>query len=221
MARAVLSEPRRRRGRPGRSRDDVVRAARRLVATAGLEAFTLDAVAREAGMTRTALLHHFHSKEALVGSLASALAREEIDALLAAIEPTTTAEGALLALLEGFVALYARDLDAFRAHYVLPQILGMDERSLEAGVYPLANALFDAIEMRIRREQQAGTLDDAFDGRRFAVFVWTVSLGVAFRASLLQRTRSRTSTQLDTLLSQARLAIRSTIAQHRARRTRG
>lgn len=57
--------------------DAAFAAARR-----GAGRFTIDAVAREAGVTKGAVLHHFSSKEALAG----AMLKRELDAFEAAIE---------------------------------------------------------------------------------------------------------------------------------------
>lgn len=57
--------------------DAAFAAARR-----GAGRFTIDAVAREAGVTKGAVLHHFPSKEALAG----AMLERELDAFEAAIE---------------------------------------------------------------------------------------------------------------------------------------
>jgi AcrR family transcriptional regulator len=215
MASDLSVASRRRRGRPGKSRDDVVAAAFRVLAKDDVGGFTLDAVAREAGMSRPALLHHFRSKDALVGAVAGRIARAEVENNLAHIERTDTAEAALLALLDALVGFHRRDFVMFRAHYILPQLLGMDDESLRREVYPVATALFDAIDLRILREQRAGTLDDSFEPRRLSVFVWTLAIGVSFRGSLLATTGSKASTALDALLDEARRAIKDTLAARR------
>lgn len=218
MASDLSAESRRRRGRPGKTRDDVVAAAFRVLAKEDVGGFTLDAVAREAGMSRPALLHHFHSKDALVGAVSGRIARAEVENNLAHIERTESAEDALLALLDALVGFHRKDFVMFRAHYILPQLLGMDDESLRREVYPVATALFDAIDLRILREQQAGKLEASFEPRRLSVFVWTLAMGISFRGSLLAKTGSKASTSLDPLLDEARRAIRDTLA---ARRPKG
>ena len=47
-------------------RGEIIEAALRLMAESGVQALTLDAVAREAGVSKGGLIHHFNTKEALV-----------------------------------------------------------------------------------------------------------------------------------------------------------
>jgi AcrR family transcriptional regulator len=52
-----------------RTRETVLRAAARVIASQGISAFTLDAVAQEAGVTKGGVLHHFPSKADLITGL--------------------------------------------------------------------------------------------------------------------------------------------------------
>lgn len=51
------------------TRETVLKASATVIAQQGTGAFTLDAVAREAGLTKGGVLHHFPSKEALINGL--------------------------------------------------------------------------------------------------------------------------------------------------------
>lgn len=48
------------------TRERLIEATMQTVRSRGITGFTLDAVAKEAGVSKGGLLHHFHSKEALV-----------------------------------------------------------------------------------------------------------------------------------------------------------
>ena len=52
-----------------KTRDAVLRAAAQVLVRLGVGAFTIDAVAQEAGITKGGVLHHFPSKDALITSL--------------------------------------------------------------------------------------------------------------------------------------------------------
>ncbi len=54
---------------PAGTRLDLLLAAGRLVQTGGVRTLTLDAVAREAGVSKGGLLYHFPSKDALVAGM--------------------------------------------------------------------------------------------------------------------------------------------------------
>lgn len=61
----------RRAKRPEAVRNDLLDTAGRILSTNGIQAFTLDLVAREAGVSKGGLLHHFPSKKALLDGLFS------------------------------------------------------------------------------------------------------------------------------------------------------
>ena len=54
-----------------RTRAAILKAAARIMARQGVNAFTLEAVAQAAGVTKGGVLHHFPSKEALIDGLIS------------------------------------------------------------------------------------------------------------------------------------------------------
>ncbi len=51
------------------TRETVLKAAAQIIGRQGVSAFTIDAVAREAGVTKGGVLHHFPSKEDLINGL--------------------------------------------------------------------------------------------------------------------------------------------------------
>ncbi len=51
------------------TREAILRAADRVVVDWGVSGMTLEAVAREAGVSKGGLLYHFRSKEALIGGM--------------------------------------------------------------------------------------------------------------------------------------------------------
>jgi AcrR family transcriptional regulator len=51
------------------TREELLRATTRIVSRVGIPGLTLDAVAREAGISKGGLLHHFSNKEALIRNL--------------------------------------------------------------------------------------------------------------------------------------------------------
>ena len=58
------------------TRGDVLNAAVEIIARQGPSAFTLDAVARAAGITKGGVLHHFPCKEALINGLVESVMDE-------------------------------------------------------------------------------------------------------------------------------------------------
>ena len=79
-----------RRGRPGYDQATVLRRAIELFNTQGYEATSIGDLARELGLTKSAIYHHVPSKE----SLLSAALDEALDGLSAAIDTAVNAEPA-------------------------------------------------------------------------------------------------------------------------------
>lgn len=52
-----------------RTRETVLKAAAQIIARFGMNAFTIESVAQEAGVTKGGVLHHFPSKEDLINGL--------------------------------------------------------------------------------------------------------------------------------------------------------
>lgn len=52
-----------------RTREAVLQASAQIIVRLGISAFTIEAVAQEAGITKGGVLHHFPSKEALIDGL--------------------------------------------------------------------------------------------------------------------------------------------------------
>ena len=125
--RRLLRKERRHRDR----RSDVLRAARELLVTSGVQNFTMAAVAEAADVTKPALYYYFASKEALVSALSLEVFAVEVDALTRAIERAPDGLSALEALVRAYVSRYLDDLDAFRLLNLVPQIHGIDRELLE------------------------------------------------------------------------------------------
>ncbi len=71
-----MSNAHKRRKQPDLVRHQLLEVAARLCIENGLHALTLDAVAKEAGVSKGGLLHHFPSKQALLDALAQACLEE-------------------------------------------------------------------------------------------------------------------------------------------------
>ena len=67
-AQTPASAPARRRGRPGHDREAVLRAAIDLFIEQGYDATSISDLAGSLGVTKSAVYHHFPSKESLLGA---------------------------------------------------------------------------------------------------------------------------------------------------------
>src|SRR5690349_24403737 len=87
----------RRERRRDRSREEILEAARKVLLRSGIAAMTLEAVASEAGMSKTGLYYYFPSKDALVFELVFGVIEGQARAVHRAVERSEDAAGALRA----------------------------------------------------------------------------------------------------------------------------
>ena len=105
-----------------RSRDDILAAARAVLRRDGIAAVTLEAVAREAGMSKTGLYYYFSSKEALVFELVFAAYQKHAQRVRAAVAASTTGPDALGAVIRSTVEVFSGQMDDFRLAFLLGQV---------------------------------------------------------------------------------------------------
>lgn len=120
-----------RRGRPGYDQETVLRRAVELFNTQGYDATSVGDLARDLGLTKSAIYHHVSSKEALLSAaLDEALAglTEAVDRAVAA-DPDHTALERLRAVVEESVRILVRHLPAVT---LLLRVRGNSEVELSA-----------------------------------------------------------------------------------------
>lgn len=105
-----------------RSRDDILAAARAVLLRDGIAAVTLEAVAREAGMSKTGLYYYFSSKEALIFDLVFSALQLHAQRVEAAVAATDTGPAALGAVIRHTVEAYSGQMDDFRLAFLLGQV---------------------------------------------------------------------------------------------------
>lgn len=105
-----------------RSREDILAAARVVLLRDGIAAVTLEAVAREAGMSKTGLYYYFASKEALVFELVFAVWQGQGERVRDAVATADTGPAALAAIIRNTVEGYAPRMDDFRVAFLLGQV---------------------------------------------------------------------------------------------------
>ena len=111
----------RKRRRHRSRRDEILRAARRLLEERGAARLTVSAVADAADLSPPALYYYFDSKEAIVDELFVGLLEEEIALLTDAIESADTAADALAGLVRAKIDHYRKRPEAF---WLLYRLLG-------------------------------------------------------------------------------------------------
>ena len=108
--------------RRDRSREDILAAARSVLLRDGIAAVTLEAVAREAGMSKTGLYYYFASKEALVFELMFRVWESQGERVRHAVEQVDTGQAALAAIIGNTVEMFAPQMDDFRLAFLFGQV---------------------------------------------------------------------------------------------------
>jgi AcrR family transcriptional regulator len=114
----------RRDRRRRQSREEILDAARSVLLRRGLAGTTLEAVAREVGLSKAALYYYFPSKDALFFELVFGSLQAQAQAVHNAVEQATTGAEALGAIVRASVEAFAPRLDDFRLAYLHGQVAG-------------------------------------------------------------------------------------------------
>ncbi len=107
-----------------RSREEILEATRRILLRDGIAATTLDAVAKEVGVSKAALYYYFSSKDALLFELVFATVEAHARSVHDAVQKVNTGGEALRAIISETVASFAPRMDDFRLAYLQGQLAG-------------------------------------------------------------------------------------------------
>jgi AcrR family transcriptional regulator len=112
----------RRERRRERSRDEIVNAARHVLLRDGIAATTLDAVAKEVGLTKAALYYYYPSKDALLFEIMFENLERQARAIHDAVAKTNDGGAALGAIVRETIRSFATRLDDFRLTFLHAQV---------------------------------------------------------------------------------------------------
>ncbi len=142
------------RGRPGYSRDDVINAAVRAFNSRGYDATSMGHVAKELGITKSALYHHISSKEEIL-ELTVAHALSNLEAVVAEVAESDLGPGERVwSLIRGSIEVLCTDPKSFALLLRLRGNSDVEERALERrrkltrSVVPLVRDAQEAGEIR-------------------------------------------------------------------------
>lgn len=114
----------RRERRRERSREEIVEAARRVMLRDGIAATTLEAIAKEVGLTKAALYYYYPSKDALFFEIVFDTIEGEARALQDGVAKAKDGGDALRAIVRETVTSFRSRLDDFRLAFLHPQVAG-------------------------------------------------------------------------------------------------
>lgn len=110
--------------RRDRSREEILDAARVVLLRSGAAAMTLEAVAKEAGMSKTGLYYYFPSKDALVFELVFGALEGHAEAVAEAVGEVESGGEMLGAIVRETAHAFAPRLDDFRLAFLFGQVAG-------------------------------------------------------------------------------------------------
>ncbi len=152
----------------------------------GIGAVTLDAVSREAGMSKTGLYYYFASKEALVFELVFAVWQSHGERVSCAVDAVETGQEALSAVIRNTVERFAPQMDDFRLAFLVSQISGpsglqVSQEQFER-IRPLNNLILSEATAKLSESDRPGVVEPRLLG--FLAFV--SALGVLTMKGLVE-----------------------------------
>lgn len=170
------------------SRREILAATREVLARVGVPGLTLEAVAREVGVTKQALYHYFPSKDALLLEVVLDEHVATADAIHAACSAAPDGPSALEALIRACVGHFAGRLDAFRL--VTQQVQLVDAKRMDPAtverIRPLNDRTYGVAEAKLRAGWRgARAKGDA--ARRLVFSAHLAAMGLLTMKALVER----------------------------------
>lgn len=172
----------RRERRRDRSREEILDAARRVLLRKGIAATTLDAVAKEVGVTKTALYYYFPSKDALFFELVFGVLQTQAQTVHDVVERAHDGAGALRAIVGESVKSFAPRLDDFRLAFLHGQIASQGSVHFDqqqfARIRPLNDLWFAGAAKKLTEErtERPGRAD--VEPRLMAFLAYVAAIGL-------------------------------------------
>jgi AcrR family transcriptional regulator len=187
----VAARVNRREQRRRRSREEILGAARRVLLRNGIAATTLDAVAKEVGVTKTALYYYFPSKDALFFELVFANLQSQAQAVHDAVEKSSSGGPALGAIVEESVTVFAAKIDDFRLAYLQAQVASQGAIHFDAQqlsrIRPLNELWFAGAAKKLRDEQKVRPSRAKVEPRLMAFLAYLASIGLLTMKGMVER----------------------------------
>ena len=169
-----------------RSRGDILYAARVVLLRDGVATMTLEAVAREAGMSKTGLYYYFASKEALVFELVFGVLAGQAQRVREAVDQADSGSAALHAIIRNTVEGYAPQMDDFRLAFLLGQVSNSSGLQISpeqlARVRPMNDMILAGTARQLAAQKKTGPVEP----RLLAFLAYVSALGVLTMKGLVE-----------------------------------
>jgi len=162
----------------GNLREGLLTAARQLIKSGGLDALTLRAAARQAGVSHNAPYRHFADKDALI----AAVAESGFAALHSRMVSQMASQSAapvlsLSACGQAYLEFALEDADRYRLMFG-PQL----RKEEHPGVQGFALSAFQCLLIAVTRCMEAGAIETGEPPMDIALFLWAQVHGLAMLA---------------------------------------
>lgn len=172
--------------RRDRSREDILAAARVVLLRDGIATVTLEAVAREAGMSKTGLYYYFASKEQLVFELMFRVWESQGERIRDAVDVVDTGPASLAAIIRNTVEMFAPQMDDFRLAFLFGQISSSARMLVSPEQFerirPLNNMLFSGATQKLAAEDRGSVVEP----RLLAFLAYVSALGLLTMKGLVE-----------------------------------
>lgn len=160
--------------------DQILRIARDILVSEGLDAVSFDAIAHRLGRSKQAVLYWYPSKHALLAALFLPWLEAEAKTARAALEGVNGG-AAVRAFVRAIADFHCDDLDRFRMMYLVlqttrPGTQGSEDFKLLAQVHPITDTLYGTLASRIGEEPTLA--------RQQAVAIHSAVLGLVLMVAL-------------------------------------
>ena len=177
--------------RRDRTREEILAAARTVLIARGVGAMTLEAVAAEAGMSKTGLYYYFASKDALVFELMFTTFERLARTVHEAAADAGDGSAALRAIIAGTIGYFAPRLDDFRLAFLSGQLTAAGEIALSgeqfARLRPLNDLILGGAADRLRAARTGRKPRDRVEPRLLAFLAFLAAIGVLTMKGLVER----------------------------------
>ncbi len=157
---------------------NILRSAKELLVTQGIERFTVAEVAQASQLSKPSLYYYFESKEALVFDLAIGAFELEYCAIAETVHAADSGVAALVDLVRTRVDHFLHDNDAFRILHVWAPALGLQNQIARSNTNKLMNALLEEIGARLNSERNGSSRMARNDAQQLPAMAWAMSQGI-------------------------------------------
>lgn len=164
--------------RRNHSKEEILAAARRVLLEKGIGATTLEAVAREAGLSKAALYYYYPSKDALFFELVFGTLQKHAHMVHDAVEDSESGGAALGAIIRESMRVFADNLDDFRLAFLHGQVAGQGGVNLDETQFARLRPLNELMFSEAAEKLGAGGKEALPNPRLAAFLAYTSALGL-------------------------------------------